>query len=210
VIVGNEARKKRLLDAIMRLPLVPGADIDGALDVLQLGTYFATVNDAPHMTSSRRKDGEVEELRRFVKLAERLRTHINSMHREAIGALSPKGVRHAFSVDWDLEAMIGRAEARIACGPTVAASTSPKRLAPEQVAQICAQLYTDLTGKRAAPHGDDYSGKKGGPYLRFLGEVYAALEMKGNPEHYGRDAEGVEIIGGNGGVAMRKTPRKTG
>jgi hypothetical protein len=194
----------------MRLPLLPDADTEGALNFLQLGTLFAAVNEAPHMTSSRRKNGESEELQKFVKLSQRLRSHIKMMHKEAINVLSPKSSRHVFAVEWELEAMVDRAEARLASGAEVAASTSPKRLEPEQVAQICAQLYTDLTGKRPAPHGNEYSGKKGGPYLRFLSDVYSALGINANAEHYGRHAEGVEVIGGNGGATMRKVSPKEG
>jgi hypothetical protein len=194
----------------MRLPLKPGVDTEGALDSLQLGTFFAAVNEAPRMTSSRRKNGDIQELREFVKLAERLHAHIRGMHKEALNVLSPKGSRHAFAVDWDLEAMIARAEGKIASGPEAAASTSPKRLAPEQIAQLCARIYTDLTGKRPTLHGNEYTGTKGGPYLRFLKEVYAAVGVKANAEHYGRAAEGIKVIGGNGGVIMQKAPQKGG
>ena len=209
MIVGSEERRDRLQAAISKLPLLPDADATGALNVLQLGTYFAGVNQAPHMTSSRRKNGELEELRTFLKLAQRLRRHIKSMHKEAIGALSPKASRHVFVTEWDLEELVTLAEARIAVGPEFPASTSPERLEPRQIAEVCAQLYTELTGKRAAPHGDNYrSSSKGGPYLRFLSDVYAALGVKANAEHYGGQAEGVEVIGRNGGVTMRKVAEK--
>ncbi len=203
MIVGNEARRERLREAIARLPMIEGADAEGALNALQLGTYFATINELPRMTASRRKDGELDELRKFAKLAQKLHAHFNSMHRVALNALSPDGQRHALAIDGDLKDMIARAESRIATADESAASTSPRRLAPEQIAQLCAQLYTGLTGKRAIPHGNEYTGKKGGPYLRFLNDVYAALGIKANAEHYGRDAAGTDDIGANGGITMR-------
>lgn len=227
MIRGNEAQRQRLREAIERLPLRPEADVDGTLDVLELGFAFARLNALPSMTTTKKKNGKVEELRKFTKLAkrlvkqpgsperaEKLGAHIKAMHHEALEGLSAAGppsvwllARGDAELKRDLETLIDRAEMAIAAAQQTAASTSPKRLAPEQIAQICGQIYPELTGKRAVLHFDGYSEKRTGPFLHFLKEIYAATGIEASAEHFGRHAEGVDVIGGRGGVTIRKVQK---
>ena len=201
--------QQALRAAIERLPLAQGVSVDHALQALSWGCYFAGVNELPRMRSSQKENGPAKELEEFVKLAGRLRRHLNGMHRESLNVLSVDR-RHSLAVDCDLEDMIGRATSAIDSLPDTPASTSPKQLAQQQIAQMCAKIYTGVTGKRAALHWNAITEKKGGPFIRFVQDVFAACEVDASAEHYARDAEKAEIIGGNGGVSMKMAPIKKG
>lgn len=202
-------RRTQLLAAIERLPLSDGADTIGAANVLTWTTYFAVVNELPRMRSSRRKDGAAKELLDFAKFAEKLAKRLAGMHREAINAISPAGERHALAVADDLVRMIEDARSAAAAAPPEEAQTSPRKLAPEQIAQVCGKIFLDLTRKRPVLHSDAYYGNRTGPFLRFVTEVFEIVGIDASAEHYAREAEKCgDMIGGNGGVTMRRIPQK--
>jgi hypothetical protein len=150
------------------------------------------------------------ELERFERLATKLRQHLNIMSREGLNALADAGERHALAVDCDLERMIERSARFRNNAEPRPASSSPKRLAPEQTAQLCAQIYERLTSKRARVHWNDLAEQNGGPFLRFVEDVFDACQIKASAEHYAKLAAGHEgDIGGNGGAIMRRVTRKT-
>jgi hypothetical protein len=211
MINGQDERRQALRAAMERLPLAPEADVEGSLDVLQLGCYFSRVNQLPRMTASRAKNGTAKELEAFCKAARKLRSQIAAMHKDSLGALQRRDERHALAVDCDLQRMIERATAFLEQAPDAPAKTSPSRLCPEQTAQICAQVYEELTGKRSRLHGQSAGGfeKKGGPYFRFVRDVFEACGVDASAEHYARMAqEHRGEIGGSGGVSIRRVAKK--
>jgi hypothetical protein len=206
---GQDERRAALLAALEALPLPPGADLEGALNSLQLGCHMAEVNELPRIYGSRKKDGTAAELEKFQRLAAKLRTHLNAMSREALNSLGHADERHALAVDADLQRMVRRAASAAKAAAPQPASTSPKRLAPEQIAQICAQFFEGLTGKPAKLHGQFDQNQKGGPYFRFVEGVFSACGIEASAEHYAKLAERHEgAIGGNGGVLMEHTKEK--
>jgi hypothetical protein len=209
MIGGQPERRAGLRRAIERLPLLPGVNVESATDALQIGCFSAGVNELPRMKSSRKKNGAAVEMEKFARLASKLRFHLNSMSREGLNSLARDGERCALAVDCDLEKMLHRAAEALTAAQPSPASTSPRRLAPEQTAQICAQMYEDLTSKRARVHWNDVADKSGGPFLRFVEDVFAACGIKASAEHYAKAAEGhVGKIGGNGGATFERVPRK--
>jgi hypothetical protein len=211
IVRGQDERRAALRAALEALSLPPGADLEGALNSLQLACYMAEVNELPRMNSSRKKDGTAAELKKFQRLAATLRAHLNAMSREALNSLGHTDERHALRVDADLERMVSRAASAVTAAAPQPASTSPKRLAPEQIAQTCAQLYEGLTGKSAKLHGQFDQNRKGGPYFRFVEGVLAACGIEASAEYYAKRAAGHEgAIGGNGGVLIEHTREKSG
>ena len=189
---------------------MPDADAHAA-QALERGLYFAKVNELPRMRTSRRKDGVAKELRDFAKLATKLVDRLNEMHREALNRVSPRGERHALAVADDLERMICLATDAASSAAPTEASTSPRRLAPEQLAQLCAQTFQKLTGKRPVLHSDAIEGFRTGPFLRFVTEVFAAAGIEASAEHYARNAEACgDVVGGNGGVTMTQVRKNSG
>jgi hypothetical protein len=209
MINGQESRRAALGSALDKLPLRAGANAGDALDLLQLGLSMTALNELPRMKSTKKKNGVALELKEFEKLATKLRLHLNRMSRKAVNSLARKDERHALSVDSDLKRMIERAmEAYSATQPTKA-STSPQRLRPAQAAQLCAQIYEDLTARPATLHWDGIKEKQTGPYLRFIEEVFAICQINGSPEHYAREAERhTGPIGGHGGVTIRRVEKR--
>lgn len=195
--------------AIERLPLIAGVNTDQAAFALEMCCSFARVNELPRMQPSRQKNGMVKELNEFVKRATRLCQQIEGMHLEAQNALSPKGERHVLAVQGDLEVLIRRAIEAAATAPETKALPSNRRLAPQQTAQACAQTFIDVTGKRPTLHYDPIEGERTGAFLGFVRDIFEALEIDASAEHYARDAEKAgDVIGGNGGVTMRRVPAK--
>jgi hypothetical protein len=162
------------------------------------------------MTSSRKKNAVVDELVKFRRLAVRLHRQVSLMHRDSVNALYEKGdAPHPVKLQIDLEATIRRADEQIAQASETAASTSPRKVAPEQTAEICAQMYEELTGKPAGLHWNDAAQAKDGPYLRFVQDVFTACGIDASAEHYARQARGKSgPIGGNGGVTITRVPNK--
>jgi len=159
------------------------------------------------MQSSRQKNGMQKELREFAKIATRLHRLIGEMHREAIGAVSPQGKRHILSVQDDLAMRIKCAISAADNAPETPARPSNRRLAPKQVAEVCAQFFEDLTGKRPTLAFDAIDGERCGPYLRFVQDTFDALGIDASAEHYARQAQNVgDTIGGEGGVTIRRIP----
>lgn len=203
-------RRALIREAIERLPLSEGAgSADQAAFALEMTCYFARVNELPRMQTSRKKNGMNKELNEFAKRATRLCQQIEQMHRQAQNALSPKGERHVLAVQSDLEVMIRRAFEAAEASPETESTPSNHRLAPKQIAQACAQMFSDLTGKRPTLHYDPIEEKRTGAFLGFVTDIFQACEIDASAEHYARDAEKAgDVIGGNGGVTMRRVPAK--
>jgi hypothetical protein len=202
-------QRAKLAQAIERLPLVGGPTAIGqSVQALQWACYFAKVNEIPRLQPSRKKNGQAKELREFAKLALRLSKFIDTMHADAQATISATG-RHVEAVNEDLIVMMRRAVVAAEKVPETAAVPSNRRLAPLQIAQTCASFFVDLTGKPAKLHYNDAIGERTGPYLRFVSDVFEAVGIKANAEHFARlGMEPVDVIGGNGGVSMRKVPAK--
>jgi hypothetical protein len=140
------AERRVLIRAAMeRLPLRDGVNLDQSAFALEITTYFARVNELPRMRFSRQKNGMVKELEGFLKHAQRLSRQIDAMHLEAQSSLSPKGERHVLAAQDDLRDMICRAAAAIEKAPETPPRPSNHRLAPKQVAEMCAQMFKDMT-----------------------------------------------------------------
>ena len=58
------------------------------------------------------------------------------------------------------------------------------------IAHSVARSYQKLTGKKATIVKNHYSSSKNitGPYVDLLGDVFKILQIKGNIEHYAKDA----------------------
>ena len=210
MIGGQDARRAALRAALERLPLAADVDLESSLDALQLGCYFASVNELPRMTSSRKKNAVGDELTQFRRLAVRLHRQVSAMHMDSVNALYEKGeAPHPIKLQMDLEATIRRADEQIARAPETTANTSPRKLTPEQTAQLCAQMYEDLTDKPAGLHWNDAAQAKDGPFLRFVQDVFTACGIDASAEHYARQARGkTGPIGGNGGITITRVPNK--
>jgi cell fate (sporulation/competence/biofilm development) regulator YlbF (YheA/YmcA/DUF963 family) len=201
-------QRSNLAQAIARLPLREGVNVQQSAFALQMFCYFSRVNELPRMQRSRQKNGMAKELREFMKRATRLSQHIGAMHAETQAAISTQG-KHVEAVHEDLKRLIVGAEAALQNAPETEAVPSNRRLAPLQVAQSCAQMFRDLTDKRPALHYDDARGIRTGPFFRFVSHVFEALNIDASAEHYAKLAtEPVDVIGGNGGVAMRNVRAK--
>jgi len=202
-------QRTKLTQAIEKLPLSDSSRTLGpSVQELQWACYFAKVNEIPRLQPSRKKNGQAKELREFTKHALRLCKFIDTMHADAQRAISTDG-RHVEAVNEDLIAMIRRALVAAESAPETAAVPSNRRLAPLQIAQTCASVFSDLTGKPAKLHYNDAIGERTGPYLHFVSDVFEAAGIEASAEHFARLAmEPVDVIGGNGGVSMRKIPAK--
>ncbi len=202
-------QRAKLTQAIERLPLSDSSrTLEPSVQALQWGCYFAKVNEIPRLQPSRKKNGQAKELRDFAKHALRLCKFIDTMHVDAQVAVSANE-RHVEAVNGDLVAMIRRALIAAEVAPETAAVPSNRRLAPLQIAQTCASIFQELTGKPAKLHYNDALGERTGPYLRFVSDVFEAAGIEASAEHFARLAmEPVDVIGGNGGVSMRKVPAK--
>lgn len=198
-------RRQLLREAIGRLPLKGDVNIDEATFVLEWCCYFAKVNELPRMQPSRQKKGVAKELQEFVKQATRLTQFIGRMHAEAQNALSPNGERHIEAVHEDLKVMIARALAAIEEAPATEAVPSNHRLAPKQVAEVCAGIFRDLTGKRPTLHFEPIRNERSGPFLRFIEDVFSAMQIGASAEHYAREARSAgDAVGGGSGVTIRR------
>jgi hypothetical protein len=52
----------------------------------------------------------------------------------------------------------------------------------ESVTEVAFRWYEELTGERVTRHNDPYGGKINGPFERFLGNIFSALELDGSQE----------------------------
>src|SRR5215203_415448 len=64
--------------------------------------------------------------------------------------------------------------------PALTKTGAPCKRSAEAVTTQAAQTYKKLTGKKPRPHAN--GNQAGGPFLRFLGEIFAILEIKASPE----------------------------
>jgi hypothetical protein len=132
------------------------------------------------------------DLRRLRFTARKMIGDFHNMPVEALAAMALVGddraIRRIYEVLFEIA---WRAEDGIAKNPGSKSKQGRSRNYQAMGATACsAHAWHKLTGKRATPgHKDRGTGERT-PFEQFLGKVFAAMNIRANPEHYARDMRG--------------------
>jgi hypothetical protein len=206
--------QEHILSVLKRLPVLEERrpDIEGLAFMINANYVFGGVNDIPRMRSGGTKKAErkLAELRDSLIAVARC---IHSMPIEAHDALHVE-VKAAYQRQKANEAKgswrqsdrvfgplifdtfaIALAEATEKARLTIAATPNPingrkpKKVAAGWVAWRAVEAFEHLTGKPATIVTDIGHGHAaGGPFLKFLSELFEVLETNASPEAHGRAA----------------------
>jgi len=194
-----------LRGAFEKLPLLP--DKEGELE--RFVEFFDQVprvyseHDLPPKRETSVESAE-DELDTLVKLIRKLRVHIEGMHRTSLRAIEteldtvqketgertpeeayPNRLAEALS---KLEDVYRGARERIGVAPPdgYPPKGPPGKNQAKQTAIAAAEAYRSLTGKEPTFTTNPDTNKPGGPFLRFLREVFDALGIEARAEGYAR------------------------
>src|SRR5262245_36164678 len=137
-----------------------------------------------------------KELLRLAFLIEKLEAHISTRHRTSMDAIKAAGenpfdlLKLGAKLSW-LSRAANNATAKLAKMPMPKAATKPRKRQAEIVREIAASHYEFLTG--LPPYKMTVDAIKdghpaNGVWLRFLREVFKALNIDGSAEHQTRAA----------------------
>jgi hypothetical protein len=197
-----------ILEAMKSLPLRDFEDDEPSLRTrahwLSQAAGWALFNRHPRANKTRGKDGLKREARAIRDTAAKLHRLLEAAHGDTLAALEraaetdPQIVPmplHPLAISEHLRALANLAHVAELDAPAQPAQPgTPRKLAVAQVADLVLQSFEQLTGKRAARAieykdvGQDIVAADGGPFIAFLGAVFAALGLNDSPASQGRDA----------------------
>lgn len=185
IIQIDDGLRARLEAALASAPVAEDRrhSIPDEAALIYLAASFASINKLPRAneiggTAARR------ELDMLVELSYKLRRHILSMHREALGAIEsePGQARPPLLIVDDLRELIAvAARARDVIEPTP--TRRGRRPDKQAVAttKFVANVFERLTGRQAAPGYDAYDERRSA-FESLLGDVFDALGIDANAE----------------------------
>jgi hypothetical protein len=184
--------------ALEKLPVLAGAKqyIPAAVEVLILNA----VRDAATGLKPRGDKAAMRELTALMKHLKAAKDIMADMSHEASEAMYAASrtafIKGAANQCLEIERqMLGQMEMLASMAtmcletkPVKAHAKRPRDFRSAAVARIGAGVYEVLTGTKAGVSTNFRTGERGGPFVRFLRDVFDALEIDGSPESQAKTA----------------------
>ena len=189
-------RKDRLIAALAALPQdnpkIGAKELDQIANAIQIGAGLGRIGEMPRARKASPKTAEAE-LVKYAKLCRALGVQIQSMSQTSLGHLKA----HAGDALHPLQ-LFDHLSRAIENGrrafhdlpeelPDDQLTGAPKKVSASRATRQAARAYQEITGSK--PTRVTIAGKAGGPYLEYLGQVFAALEITASPEAQARAME---------------------
>jgi hypothetical protein len=191
-------RKSDILSAVLKLPLLPQKSHEAETAANEIGfavhlvvTPTENQYQKSQLTSRFKARNQIEEA---ISSMETLITSLEALGSVAVKAIDRQadhdviaddiGYVYVRSLRMGVDALRLKARDALEDFEGVKAPRGrPHKSSPvESVAEVAFKWYEELTGERVTRHNDPYGGKTDGPFERFLGDIFSALELGGSQE----------------------------